>query len=435
MKTNITRLLLCILGFIPVALMAQTVVIDGEIRPRVEERDGFTKPLLESNDPGVSVIQRTRLGMTFTSGLLNTQITLQDSRTFGQNPNASSDATTGIFEAWAEMVLFRGGSLKVGRQTLTYDDKRLFSASTWSNTGTSHDLALFKYCINDFQGHIGLAYNNNAMISSETYYTPKSNYRYMGYVWLSKDIVKGLNVSLIGVDEGVQDTIGTKNGANYLKTSMYHAYTYGGNLKYADPALPVSVLATAYFQGGKNISGSKMNGSQLALNIDYKFSTILSANVGSNYISGDNKATDGIQSNFKKLYGTDHSFNGSMEYWKVPLTQGLLDYYAGVTGKINKDLSLEGTFHLFNSEYSGVNKKKIAFGKNLGSELDLVVNYKLNTWTSVQAGWSTYFTTTNTLVSKDIITSATVTPSTRTPQWAYVMLTIKPAFLNNVSGK
>ena len=435
MKTNITRLLLCILGFIPVALMAQTVVIDGEIRPRVEERDGFTKPLLESNDPGVSVIQRTRLGMTFTSGLLNTQITLQDSRTFGQNPNASSDATTGIFEAWAEMVLFRGGSLKVGRQTLTYDDKRLFSASTWSNTGTSHDLALFKYCINDFQGHIGLAYNNNAMISSETYYTPKSNYRYMGYVWLSKDIVKGLNVSLIGVDEGVQDTIGTKNGANYLKTSMYHAYTYGGNLKFADPALPVSVLATAYFQGGKNISGSKMNGSQLALNIDYKFSTILSANVGSNYISGDNKATDGIQSNFKKLYGTDHSFNGSMEYWKVPLTQGLLDYYAGIAGKINKDLSLEGTFHLFNSEYSGVNKKKIAFGKNLGSELDLVVNYKLNTWTSVQAGWSTYFTTTNTLVSKDIITSATVTPSTRTPQWAYVMLTIKPAFLNNVSGK
>jgi len=435
MKTNITRLLLCILGFIPVALMAQTVVIDGEIRPRVEERDGFTKPLLESNDPGVSVIQRTRLGMTFTSGLLNTQITLQDSRTFGQNPNASSDATTGIFEAWAEMVLFRGGSLKVGRQTLTYDDKRLFSASTWSNTGTSHDLALFKYCINDFQGHIGLAYNNNAMISSETYYTPKSNYRYMGYVWLSKDIVKGLNVSLIGVDEGVQDTIGTKNGANYLKTSMYHAYTYGGNLKFADPALPVSVLATAYFQGGKNISGSKMNGSQLALNIDYKFSTILSANIGSNYISGDNKATDGIQSNFKKLYGTDHSFNGSMEYWKVPLTQGLLDYYAGIAGKINKDLSLEGTFHLFNSEYSGVNKKKIAFGKNLGSELDLVVNYKLNTWTSVQAGWSTYFTTTNTLVSKDIITSATVTPSTRTPQWAYVMLTIKPAFLNNVSGK
>ena len=435
MKTTIIRLLLCIPGFLPAALMAQTVVIDGEIRPRVEERDGFTKPSLEANDPGVSAIQRTRLGLTFTSGLLNTQITLQDSRTFGQNPNASSDATTGIFEAWAEMVLVPGGTLKVGRQALTYDDKRLFSASTWSNTGTSHDMALFKYCLNDFQGHIGLAYNNNAVISTETYYTPKSNYRYMGFVWLSKDIVKGLNLSLIGVDEGVQDTIGTKNGVNYLKTNMYHAYTYGGNLKFSNPDLPVSALATAYFQGGKNISGSKMNGSQLAINIDYKFSGVLSANIGSNYISGDNSTTDGIQSNFKKLYGTDHSFNGSMEYWKVPLTQGLLDYYVGAAGKINKDLSLEGTFHLFDSEYSGKNKKNIAFGKNLGSELDLVVNYKLNTWTAVQAGWSTYFANYNTLVSKDLITSTTVSPVIRTPQWAYVMLTIKPVFLNGAVGK
>ena len=429
MKKKITILVLWLPAFMPLFLNAQTVVIDGEIRPRVEARDGFTKPLLESNDPGVSAIQRTRLGMTFTSGLLNTQITLQDSRTFGQNPNASSDATTGIFEAWAEMVLFPGGSLKVGRQTLTYDDKRLFSASTWSNTGTSHDMALFKYCVNDFQGHIGLAYNNNAVISSETYYTPKSNYRYMGFVWLTKDIVNGLNLSLIAVDEGVQDTIGTKNGINYVKTNMFHGYTYGGNLKFSNPAFPLSALATVYCQGGKNISGSKMNGSQLALNIDYKFPTVFTATIGGNYISGDNKATDGIQSNFRKLYGTDHSFNGSMEYWKVPLIQGLLDYYAGISGKINTDLSLEGTFHLFDSEYSGKNKKNIAFGKDLGSELDLVVNYKLNTWTSVQAGWSTYFVNNNTLISKDIMNSATVTPATRTPQWAYVMLTIKPTFL------
>ena len=435
MKTTITRFLLCMIGFIPGILLAQTVVIDGEIRPRVEVRDGFTKPSLETYDPGVSAIQRTRLGMTFTSGLLNTQITLQDSRTFGQNPNASSDATTGIFEAWAEMVLIPGGQLKIGRQTLTYDDKRLFSASSWSNTGTSHDMALFKYCVNDFQGHIGVAYNNNAIISTETYYTPKSNYRYMGFVWLTKEIISGLNVSLIGVDEGVQDTIGTKNGVNYLKTNMYHAYTYGGNLKFSNAALPITALATAYFQGGKSILGSKISSSQLAINIDYKISAVLSATIGSNYISGDNNSTDGIQSNFKKLYGTDHSFNGSMEYWKAPLTQGLLDYYAGISGKINKDLSLEGTFHLFDSEYSGLNKKKIAFGKNLGSELDIVLNYKLNTWTSVQAGWSTYFTTNNTLVAKDIITSSTVKPVIRTPQWAYLMLTVRPTFLNNIGGK
>ena len=434
MKTKITRLLLCILGFIPAMLLSQTVVIDGEIRPRVEYRDGLSKPLLETNDPGVSAIQRTRMGMTFRSGLLNTQITIQDARTFGQNPTSSSDATTGILEAWAEMVLMPGGTLKVGRQILTYDDKRLFSACDWSNTGASHDMALFKYSVNDFQGHLGIAYNNNSIISSETYYLPKINYRYMGFVWLTKDIMKGLNLSLIGVDEGVQDTTGTKNGVNYMKTTMFHAYTYGGNMKFADSNSPLSVLATAYYQGGKNSLGSKMNGKQLAIIIDYKLSEVLSANIGTNYISGDNNATDGNQSNFKKLYGTDHSFNGFMEYWKVPLTQGLLNYYAGVTGKIGKDLSISGTYHLFNSEFSGKNKKSISFSKDLGSELDLTVNYKLNAWTTVQGGWSTYFSNNNVLIAKDIMNS-TKAPTIRTPQWAYVMLTIRPTFLNNIGGK
>ena len=257
----------------------------------------------------------------------------------------------------------------------------------------------------------------------------------MGYIWLTKNLFKGLNVSAIGVDEGVQDTIGTKNSVNYLKTKMNHAYTFGGNLKFSDQACPLSVLATAYYQVGKNSTGSAMNGKLLAVKADYKFTDVMAANIGTDYISGDNKTTDGIQSNFKKLYGSEHNFYGLMDYWDVPLTQGLLDYYGGVTGKIGKNLSIGGTYHLFNSEFSGKNKKGIAFGKDLGSEIDLTVNYKMNVWSSVQAGWSTYITNYNTLVAKDIITSSTVTPVTRTPQWAYVMLTVRPVFMNGVAGK
>ena len=428
MKKSFIFFLFLAIEFTTQFTYAQTVVIDGEIRPRVEDRDGFTKPLLTTNDLGISTIQRTRLGVTFTSGLLTSQITIQDSRTFGQYPNASSDATTGIFEAWAEMVLVPGGSLKIGRQALKYDDNRLFSACDWSNTATSHDAAIFKYCVNDFQGHLGFAYNNNAILSSETYYTPKSNYRFLGYLWLTKDIVNGLNLSLIGVDEGVQDTVGTKNGANYLKINMNHAYTFGGNLKFLDASLPVSALATAYFQSGKNSTGSKMNGKLLALKVDYKFIDAISVNVGTDFVSGDNNATDGVQSNFKKLYGSEHNFYGLMDYWDVALTQGLLDYYVGASGKIGKNLNLTATYHVFNSEYAGKNKKGIAFGKDLGSEIDLTVNYKLNTWSTIQAGWSTYFTNKNTLIAKDMMNSATA-PAIRTPQWAYVMFTIKPKFL------
>lgn len=410
---------------------AQTVVIDGEIRPRVEYRDGYSKPILTTRDPAVFSSQRTRLGVIFTSGVLTTQITLQDARVFGQFSNTSSDATTGIYEAWAEMLLLPGGTLKVGRQTIKYDDNRLFSASVWSITGTTHDLALFKYNINDFQFHLGLAYNNNSEISSETFYTPIDKYRSMGYLWLSTPTYKGFTITGMFVAEGVQDTAGV--GTAYKKTDLNQALTFGGNLKYADKNVPFSALATAYFQRGKSSTGKTMEGKLLAIKANYAITSDFSVSLGTDYLSGDNNGTtDGVQTNFKKLYGANHTFNGYMDYWNNPLTQGLLDYYGNATYKFGKKLSLFGAYHIFNSEFTGKNKKNIEFGKNLGSEFDLLVTYKMNSWTTVQGGYSMYFNTNNTLIAKDIATTSTI-PDVRLPQFGYIMFTIKPSFLNTTT--
>jgi hypothetical protein len=410
--------------------VAQTVVIDGEIRPRTEYQDGFVQPISTANEPGIFTSQRTRLGLTFTSGLLTTQVTLQDSRVFGSVGNSATTATTGLFEAWANMLLFPGGSLTIGRQAIKYDDNRLFSASAWSNTGTTHDLMLFKYNINDFQAHVGLGYNNNSEISTEAYYSPTDKYRTLGYVWLSTPTVKSFTLTGLFVAEGLQDTVGLGGTAKYKKIDFNQALTFGGNLKYENADFPVSGLATAYFQTGQNEAKKKLNGKLLAVKINYTPIKEITATVGTDFISGDqNGTTDGVQSNFKKLYGANHSFNGYMEYWKTPLTQGLLDYYGTVTGKICKDLTLEGTYHVFNSEYAGKNSTKVAFDKDLGSEFDFVATYKLNSWATVQGGYSRYFTTNNTLIAKNIITSSVTNPAISTPQWAYVMFTIKPKFL------
>ena len=404
-------------------LKSQTVAIDGEIRPRMEYRDGLSKPLLNANDPAVIGVQRTRLNLLFKSGVMSSYISFQDARTFGQTPNASDVATTGIYEAWSELLLLPGTTFKIGRQALNYDDKRLFSSPNWSNTGTAHDAALLKFGLNDFQAHLGLAYNNNTAISQETYYTPVSKYRYLGFVWLSKDIVNGLNVSAIGVDEGVQDTMVIKP-KNYKKVGLNHAFTFGGNIKLDADSFPLTALVTAYFQSGESGIGSEMKGKMLAIKMGYKFADFLTVNAGADYLSGDNNTTDGIQSNFKKLYGADHSFNGSMEYWKTPLNEGLRDYYGGFISKINSNLNFEASFHLFESDKDQT-YNKVNTGRSLGSEIDLLVNYKLNEWSSVQGGWSRYFTVANTLSSKGIATNADIS----NPQWAYLMFTIKPSFL------
>ena len=402
----------------PQLAVAQTVVIDGEIRPRTEYQDGFTQPISTDNDPGIFTSQRTRLGFTFTSGLLTTQVTLQDSRVFGSVANSATTANTGLFEAWANMLLFPGGSLTVGRQAIKYDDNRLFSASAWSNTGTTHDLMLFKYNINDFQAHLGLGYNNNAEISSETYYSPTDKYRTLGYLWLSAPTYTGFTLTGITVAEGLQDTIGLGGTAKYKRINLNQAFTFGGNLKYENADFLVSGLATAYFQTGENEAGKKLSGKLLAAKINYTPIKEITATIGTDFLSGDSNTKDNEQTNFKKLYGANHAFNGYMEYWKTPLTQGLLDYYGTVNGKIGKNLTLEGDFHVFNSEYSGTN-----FGRDLGSELDIQATYKLNNWTTIQGGYSRYFSNSNTLAAKKI------TGDTRPAQWAYVMFTIKPKFL------
>ncbi len=425
MKKNL--LIVTVISFSMLYSKAQNVVIDGEIRPRTEYQDGYSKPLTTTSDPGIFTTQRTRLNFAYNSGVLNTLVTLQDARVFGQDAQAASTATVSIYEAWADVLLFPGATLKIGRQGLKYDDNRLFSAPAWSNTGTSHDMALLKYSINDWQFHLAAAFNNKTAIASETFYLPGAKYRSMILFYLTKPLFSGLTLSTIAIDEGMQDTVGI--GTSYKKLDMNHCYTFGGNLKYQDEKMPVSALATAYFQSGKSAIGKTMSGKLLALKVDYKFTDVISASVGTDYLSGDdNGITDGVQSNFKKLYGADHTFNGYMDYWNTPVAQGLLDYYATGTAKAGKDLTFELGYHLFNTDIK-LKSGGVQVGKDLGSEIDFLVTYKINSWSTVQGAYCRYFDTANTLVAKNIVANSII----RNPQWAYVMFTFKPSFLKTAT--
>jgi len=164
-----------------------------------------------------------------------------------------------------------------------------------------------------------------------------------------------------------------------------------------------------------------------AVKLNYKLSPVFTASLGTDYLSGDDNKTDGKQKNFRKLYGSNHSFNGSMEYWSTPLSAGLLDYYGSVNAKVSKTTSIEGAFHVFSSSKDMASNSQ-NIGKSLGSELDLCLNYKLNEWSKLQVGWSTYFANDNTRMAKGMTADA----KTRFPQWGYVMLTVSPSYLKSI---
>jgi hypothetical protein len=435
--------LLCSL-IVSMAAFAQTVTIDAEYRPRAEIRQGFKKPLADTLDYNAVVLQRTRLNADYKSNSLNAHLTLQDARIWGQSDTKSSSPQLSVYEAWVEMLLSSGLSLEAGRQSLKYDDQRLLAASNWSNTGNAHDALLLKYRDSFIQAHAGFAYNNTNDTTFTYRYNVSGMYQSMGFVWLSKEIVAGLNLSVIGIGEGLPRSMVTsgnlkiKTKADSNSTVTFGRFTYGGNLVYQDADSRFGGTLTGYIQSGKDAKMGTLSAYLFAAKGTAKILDELSVAAGVDCYSGtSNTDTAGIGTTksytFNKLYGSNHSFNGSMEYWSSLPSGGLIDYYAGATYKLSKDLSIDLTGHLFSLAEimytpSKVGTKFVLLDqKDLGSELDVTINYQWSKEVAIQGGYSSYFTTSTTTLYSSITTSIS------SPQWTYVMLTVKPTFFKSAN--
>ncbi len=405
------------------SVWGQKVTIDAEIRPRVEYRQGFSKPLADTLQAAAVTLQRTRLGFAYESNMLDAKVTLQDARVFGET-DTKSPFSIGLYEAWAEVLLLPGTSLKLGRQGVQFEDGRLFSLSPWSNTGNAHDLGQLKLNISGFESQIGVANGNKSAVNYESVYDVSKMYKSLLFFHASKSIANGLNISLLGVDEGFQKGI----TADLLKETQ-HRYTTGGTISLNHDSIPLTFLATAYYQFGKgNYPGATtyvdLKAYLLAIKAQYKLNKTFSLIAGADYYSGSDKAsitTNTATNTFNKLpYGVNHAFNGYMEYWATLPKGGLVNYFGGLNGKITADLNLEATFYQFHlAETMMLGTSEIP--SDIGSELDVVLNYKLSPETSLQAGWCTYFSTKGTDMLK-----AQTNVAKQFPQFAYLMLTIKP---------
>jgi hypothetical protein len=424
MKTIYHLLSLAFLLFLSFAeAVGQTTVIDAEFRPRTEFRQGFRKPLADSLNAGFVTLQRTRLNADFKGKILNARISLQDARIWGNSDNKINTSKIEIYEAWFEYLITSGLSAQMGRQPLKYDDQRLFAAPNWSNTGTAHDVLILKYNSPFIQVHTGFAYNNakDTLLNIAYAYTPKQNYKTMGYVWFSKQVYTGTTLSLIGICEGFEKK------TDYM--TIFPRITYGGNLIYTNDSSAWGATFTAYLQQGKdpnkvyNKGYANLKSYFLAAKVSYKINRNLSTNVGFDYYSGSDATIDAGKSNtFNRLYGATHSYNGYMEYFSTLPTQGLIDYYGGLTTKLNPKFSLELTGHIFNFDKDFI-YNKVKADKNLGSEVDLVLNYVVSKEIAIQGGYSRYFNSGST--DKYYKMQGVITHS---QQWAYLMLTIKPQF-------
>jgi len=421
---NLFRLFIVLfLGLFPGIVMAQ-LSLTGELRPRTEYRHGL-KSLYESSDEAAFFTsQRTRLNVNYAEDKFRVGLSLQDIRVWGdvKQLNASDNNQLMLHEAWGEIIFNKSFSLKVGRQELVYDDHRILGSVGWAQQARSHDLALFKFKT-DANGklHIGFAYNQDSEKLNNRLYLMGGNYKSMQFMWYNRKTEK-FDFSLLFLNNGLQYL--KVLGDEVVEDDTRFSQTFGGIMHYKPGK--ISFTGSAYAQSGKDVNNRNLKAYLLSAGMNFPVASNWKGNVGFEIQSGtdsneQNAAFD--NKSFTPLYGTNHKFNGHMDYFYVGNhvnNVGLQDYYGGLNYTKDK-FSFASRVHIFAAQ-ANVMSGVVKMDKYLGTEIDLSVGYKYAKGVVIKAGYSQMFASD----SMEILKGG---DKTELQNWAWVMLVFKPKFL------
>ena len=433
--------LLIMISFLLVAgwTIGQTVKIDGVIRPRAEFKNGYKLLPQNYSEAAFSVSQRTRFNALYSSKDFKAFISAQDIRVWGDiNQLDKGDYNRfSLHQAWGEYFFNEKTSLKVGRQELVYDDSRIFGNVGWAQQARAHDVALLKIENKNLKAHVGMAFNQktDALFGNDYYasmsngvYTMNKNYKSMQFVWLHTKIGKA-GLSFLVLNNGVETV---KNAATAEFETVY-SQTLGARFT---PTLGPAKIATAFYYQTGNVGNdaTKLSALYFALEAAIKAAENTTVVAGFEYLSGTSlkdKADNPTEmKSFTPLYGTNHKFNGHMDYFFVGNhgnNVGLVDMYATLKIKANK-WSFSATPHYFLAA-ADVNKSAAdnyaIMDKGLGLEIDMAVTYAAQKNMKFQLGISEMFGT----ETLGYLQGNTNTDNyKKNGTWAYLMLTFSPNF-------
>ena len=407
------NLLIAVLVLFTAQSYAQ-LTISGELRPRAEYRNGYKTLTPDDVDAALFVSQRTRLNTKYITDDYTFFLSFQDVRVWGDVKQlGENNNSLAVHQAWGQIKFNPNFALKIGRQEIIYDDSRMFGNVGWAQQGRSHDAAIFKFGNENYKLDLGVAYNQDTQALFGNLYTVAGNYKAMQYAWFHKDfnIVKA---SFLLLNNGLQ---------NVVADEIRYSQTLGTHLKFkASDAL--SINANAYLQTGKDVADRDLSAYLVGLDLGYKASSDWNFGLGFEMQSGNDYDGDASENKaFTPFYGTNHKFNGFMDYFYVgnhANSVGLVDIYAKIKTKLGEKSSLTAFVHNFsaNGEIgAGVDKQ-------LGTEIDLVYGHKLNKDVTIGAGYSQ-------MLASEGLETLKSNATGNGNNWAWLMITIKPTLFSS----
>ena len=396
---------------------AQQFDINADLRARFENRNGYGTLKPDDERAASFISQRTRLQFDYSFKNIKLRVSPQNVKTWGDVATTSkTDANNAFHEAYGEINLDKKISFKLGRQEINYDDARIFGNVDWAMQARSHDVFLLKFNPNPKnQIHLGLALNANKETNFyENYSVPQ--YKSFQYLWYHTDFKK-VNISVLFLNNGMPYLVENE------KEEIDYSQTTGSRLVFKNGAL--SIDGAAYLQTGK-IADNSVHATYFSANINYKASTYFNTSIGFEMLSGkDQNETSTAVKSFNPLYGTNHKFNGYMDYFYVGNhinSVGLTDIYVNIGYEKNR-FSAKLTPHYFASTasiYEGEQKQD----NYLGTELDFTLVYKIYESVTVDAGFSQMLAST----AMEVLKSGNKNAGNN---WTFISIKINPNLLSN----
>ncbi len=450
MKKNLTLIatfLLCLTG-----MYAQELSIDADIRSRFEYRSGFNNLVPEDSDPAANVQQRSRLKFGYKADKFKAGLGIQDVRVWGDTRQILDNDVNNNLQlayAWVELMFGTGWSTKVGRQAISYDDQRIFGGLDWALQGRFHDAALLKYKDDKFKLDFGFAFSQDDLAAlpgrtTTTLYSVDGffSYKAMEYVHATIKAGEGNTISLLALNNTFQNR-GTElifpgtfleDEVGFPLEGFFHRQTFGTHSKFKLGS--VKLALNAYLQTGEAAQEVDLSAYLVGLEANTKAGST-GLGLGFEIQSGNDQtvATDGTIQNvsggenkaFFPLYGTNHKFNGFMDYFYVgnhANNVGLTDIYAKAVFKTGEKSKLLVKGHYFGAAGTLIDDTDLSEADSyLGTEIDVVYTQKLLPYATLNVGYSHMFAGEGMEFLKNQADPASV------QNWGWVQLMVKPNFL------
>ena len=400
---------------------AQTFTLDADIRPRFEFRHGFGNLFPDDAKAAAFVTQRSRLNFGYGDEKLQVYFSVQDVSTWGDTRQLAindGNESFSLFQAWLSYSFTENWALKLGRQVISYDDQRILGGVDWAMQGRFHDAAMLKFSKNKFDVDLAFAYNqqDQKIIGSEYTINGFYSYKLMQMAHFQKAWDKG-NISFLFMNNGFQKYT---EEANPLPDGVYYRQTTGTYFN-----LPVSfftLTGSAYLQTGKATATTDLSAYQYMLEAKFKPGKV-NLTLGFESLSGTDQGGEEKNNSFFPLYGTNHKFNGYMDYFYVgnhANNVGLNNLYGKIAMPTGETSGLGLDVHFFSSQAQLADNQE----SYLGTELDLVYNKTISKNIKMAIGYSQLFASESMSAIKGGISSD------NTNNWGWVQLIVNPRLLS-----